>query len=425
MKRILFIYLLPLTLFGQQLEEAEPATVQVSAERLVRIDDLMNSAIERGWIPGGEILVARKGKIVYHRSFGQKDQNNRYQNRDIYRIASMTKAITSVGIMQLYEQGKLGLDDPVHWYLPSFTDMTVLDSFNDTDSSFTTKPAKTPITIRHLLTHTAGIAYGDFYPGKIMVVYDKHEMLGVGLSHTEWNTEEFIDRLAEVPLAFEPGERFLYGLNIDVLGRIIEVISGQPLNQYFRTRIFDILGMDDTYFYLPRSMQSRLVPVYTVDENGKLILGDNSFFESIDYPKYSDNGHYAGGGGLSSTAIDYAKFIQALLNNGAYNGKYLLSPQTVDMLNEDQLIMQNQNGKGLSEIPGITFGLSFKVTTEDARGVSPKSPGTYEWGGIFNTKYFIDPEEELIFVGMTQVFPFAHEHFWDKLTTVIYGALED
>ncbi|MDH3708619.1 MAG: beta-lactamase family protein [Cyclobacteriaceae bacterium] len=338
----------------------------------------------------------------------------------------MTKAVTSVGIMQLFEQGKIGLDDPLHWYLPEYKEMVVLDTFEESDSSFTTKPAEKDITIRHLLTHTSGITYGDFNPGKIAAVYSRYDMLGVGLSHEEWTTQEFIKRLAKVPLVFEPGEKFLYGLNTDVLGRVIEVVSGLTLAQYFQEHIFDKVGMSDTHFYLPKNKQKRLVPLYTTTEdNGLSIAEGEGSFRGWDYPKAIDNGHYSGGGGLSSTALDYAKFIQALLNDGRYNDQQLLAAHTIDLIKADQLIALNREGKGISQTPGISFGLGFMVWLDEAEGVTVKSPGTYEWAGLFNTKYFIDPAEDLIFVGMTQVLPFTQEHFWEKLYTVIYGSLED
>ncbi len=425
LKKVLILVILPFTLIGQQLQEASPGSVAISPERLKRVDDLLASSVEKGWLPGGVFLVARKGKIIFHKSVGNRDAQTPYQKDDIFRIASMTKAITVTAIMQLFEQGKLGLDDPIHWYLPAYKEMTILDSFDTSDSSFTTKPATKPITIRHLLTHTSGITYGDFNPGKIMAVYGSHDMLGVGLFHPTWDNEEFINRLAKVPLVFDPGEKFLYGLSMDVLGRIVETISDASLSDYFRQNIFEKIGMEDTYFYLPKQKHDRLVPLFSATKEGLVIAEDDALSGVLNYPKAKDKGLYAGGGGLSSTALDYAKFIQTLLNGGKYHGNQILSPQTIDVIRADQLIALNREGKGISQTPGISFGLGFLVFTEDATGVTVKSPGTYEWGGYFNTKYFIDPEQELIFVGMTQVLPFAHEHFWEKLYTVIYGTLED
>ncbi|MEO1653058.1 MAG: serine hydrolase domain-containing protein, partial [Bacteroidota bacterium] len=277
MKKLVLLFsflLLSQIVLGQALPQADPASVGVNPSRLERIDQLIETYIQRGWLPGGVFLIARKGKTVYHKSFGVKDpvQKKNYQKNDIFRIASMTKAITTVATLQLFEQGKLGLDDPVYAYIPAFKDAQVLDKFNNEDSSYTTVPAKSPVTIRQLLTHTSGITYGDFNPGKLQAVYADHDMTGVGLSHEEWSTKEFINRLARVPLAFQPGEKYLYGLSMDVLGRVIEVISGQPLDEYFEENIFKPLGLQDTYFYLPGAKHARLVPLYTLDKKRSLAI---------------------------------------------------------------------------------------------------------------------------------------------------------
>lgn len=408
------------------LVEDTPESAGFSSERLALADSLINEYIQKDWLPGGVFLVARHGKIAYYKNFGYRSVNNEkeYQKDDIFRIASMTKAITSVAIMQLYEQGELRLDDPISNYIAAYKQMGVLDQFNSKDSSFTTIPCKKEITIRHLLTHTSGIGYGDFDNGKLRAAYKKLGMTGVGLSHNLWTTEEFINKLAKVPLAFHPGEKYLYGLNMDILGRIIEIVSGQALNQYFTQNIFEPLGMVDTYFYLPKAKQERLVPIYSQTEEGVFMKKEDRMVQLIDYPKRKDIGHYAGGGGLSSTALDYARLIQALVNNGKYNNNRILGRKTIELMTADQLITLNEKGTGRSNIPGNTFCLGFGLLTDEAAGLNSKSPGTYEWGGYFSTKYFIDPEEELIFVGMTQVLPFMHGEFYDKLTAIIYGAIE-
>lgn len=408
---------------SQQLMETPPEAAGFSADRLQRLDDLVNRYVNEAWLPGGVFLIARQGKIVYHKSFGKKDGKTFYQNDDIFRIASMTKAITTVSIMQLYEQGKLGLDDPLHRYIPAFKETQVLASFDESDSSMTTEPVNRPIIIRHLLTHSSGIPYGEAVPGGIQVAYAKNQMVGVGLSHPEWSTEEFIDRLAKLPLVFQPGTRYMYGLNMDVLGRVIEVVSGMSLSEYFQQNIFEPLGMNDTYFYLPQSKHNRLVPVYSYSKQGQIELSTNQL---LDYPKLpADHDHFAGGGGLSSTAMDYAKFVQALVNNGSYNGHRLLGRKTIEVMTSDQIIRLNEEGTGFSKRPGETYGLGFALLTEEGRGLNAKSPGTYEWGGYFNTKFFIDPAEDLIFVGMTQIVPFYHGEFWNRFYAVMYGAIVD
>lgn len=400
----------------------------MSEKRLLLIDQFIQEYISKGYIPGGVFLIARDNQIVYNKSFGLKNPESKvpYKKDDIFRICSMTKAVTSVAIMQLYEQGKLGIDDPVHDYIAAFKKTQVLDTFNEKDSTYTTVPLKSPLTIRHLLTHTSGIAYGDFFPGKIKAVYAKNNMLGVGLSHSSWTTEEFINRLAAVPLAFQPGERFLYGLNMDVLGRIVEVVSGEKLKDYFNKHIFEPLGMKDTYFYLPKEKQDRLVPIYGYDAGSNFVLiRDGGIASNTEYPKNTDIGHYAGGGGLSSTALDYAVFIQALANNGSYGNQQILGRKTIEMMTADQLISLNLEGKGISKRPGESFCLGFSLLTEQGNGINSKSPGTYEWGGYYTTKFFIDPKEELIFVGMMQIHGFKHGEFFDRLSAILYSAIED
>ena len=195
---------------------------------------------------------------------------------------------------------------------------------------------------------------------------------------------------------------------------------------YFKTNIFDPLEMNDTYFYVPKSKQGRLVPVYTYNKEQKMIMArDTDSGALLEYPKQKDNNHYAGGGGTSGTAMDYTIFIQSLLNKGKYNGKRILSRKSIEVMTSDQMILLNQEKNGYSKIPGISYGLGFALKTELGSVVSHKSPGTYEWGGVFNTKFFIDPKEELVFVGMTQIVPFPRRDFWDKMYAIIYGAIED
>jgi CubicO group peptidase (beta-lactamase class C family) len=238
--------------------KGSPASAGMSEKRLALIDQLVQDYVNKGYIPGGVFFVARHNQIVYYKSFGFRttEKKEPYQKDDIFRIASMTKAITTVAVMQLYEQGKIGLDDPVQNYIPAFKNSKVLDQFNQKDSSYTTIPVKSPITIRQLLTHTSGIVYGAFSHGTMEAIFAKKGLINVGLSNPTMTTEEFINRLAEVPLAFQPGEKYNYGLNMDVLGRIVEVVSGSKLSDYFRKNIFEPLGMKDTWFYLPKEKQA-------------------------------------------------------------------------------------------------------------------------------------------------------------------------
>lgn len=432
MKQIIFllalVILFQLSGITQPLIEAKPESVGMSSEKLKAVDEMSKQFAEEGKIPGGVILVARKGKIVYYKNFGYRDADKSVaaQKDDIFRIASMSKAITTVGIMQLFERGLIGLDDAVDKYIPAFKQTRVLESFDSSDSSYTTVPVKSPITIRQLLTHTSGIPYSDYKGNSLNVVFEKMGLTQVGLSHAAgMTTEEFINRLAKVPLAFQPGERYQYGLNMDVLGRVIEVVSGMKLSDYFRKNIFDPLGMNDTWFYLPAEKHNRVFPVFSSTKEGVKQAEGSGMISLLDYPKRPDNNHYCGGGGLSSTAMDYARFIQTLINNGEYNGKRILARKTIEVMTADQMVALNNEGKGYSKIPGNTYCLGFSLITEQAKGMNSKSVGTYEWGGYFSTKFFIDPKEELIFVGMTQLVPNYHSYFWDRITTLVYSAIQD
>ncbi|MFK7774301.1 MAG: serine hydrolase domain-containing protein [Saprospiraceae bacterium] len=431
---LLLILLTSITsfLFAQNSEFNPPAmpkvqnTSGISMDKLKLLDQHIETFVNQGHVPGGVFVIARKGKIVYNKSFGYQtlDKQKKYQKDNIFRLASMTKAFTTVSIMQLFEQGKLGLDDPIHYYIPAFKQSAVLDQFNEVDSAFMTEPVRRPITIRHLLTHTSGITYGVFNPGKIQAVYKKMGANDFGL-FSNMTTEEMVNTIATVPLIFQPGEKYMYGLNMEVLGRIVEVVSEKRLNQYFKENIMQPLGIEDTGFYLPKSKHDRLVPVYTYNEKGKVIMAaETENGKLMQYPKMKDNNHYAGGGGMSGTAMDYMVFIQALLNKGEYGGKRILAKKTIEVMTSDQLILLNKKGTGYSNIPGITYGLGFALKTDAGTAHDHKSAGTFEWGGYFNTKFFIDPEEELVFVGMTQIVPFQRNDFWQKMYAIIYGAIE-
>lgn len=421
-----FLFLFTLSVFaqtGSKLSKGQPESVGMSSTQLEKINDHVKAYMAENKVPGGTFLVAKEGKIVYQESFGYTDSKNgkEYGQGDIWRLASMTKAVTAVSIMQLYEQGKIGLDDPIHKYIPAYKNQVVLDEFNPVDSTFTTVPVSKDVTIRNLLTHTSGIVYGSFNPGKLMAVYEKFDM-NVGFSHETWSTEEWINRLAEVPLAHQPGAKFSYGLNMDVLGRIIEVVSGTTLDKYFKANVFDKLGMEDTYFYLPKNKFDRLIGVYT-NAGGKWRTVDElGMTAGTDYPTQGPRNVFAGGAGLSSTALDYATFINTLvLGGGNILGKEALTEMSRDQM---PVVITDYKPDSYQAI-GFAFGLGFQVQLDSPTKRSPKSPGTYEWGGYFNTKFFIDPKEEMVFVGMTQIAGFNDNAFWEDMYKLIYEALED
>ena len=372
------------------LTDASPSTVGVSEERLARIDNMLIEAIKNEEIPGVIALVARKGKIIYHKAFGIADveEKRELKTDDIFRIASQTKAITSTAVMILWEQGKFRLDDPISKYIPEFGLAQILDSLYE-DGTYTTTPADNQITIRHLLTHTSGIGYGviDGDP-RIRKIYA--DAGTTDLFTTEKITiEESIKKLAKLPLHHNPGEKFTYSEGLDVLGYFIEIVSGMPFDQYLREHLFDPLGMDDTWFYLPDSKHSRLVQVSELDDgkwkNQKRGLGfDNN------YPIAGAKTFFSGGAGLSSTTKDYATFLQMYLNNGELNGTRILSRTTV------QTIMANQIGDIWGD-SGTYYGLAFAVKDQTGQNKGGEgSKGTFDWGGYFNTQYFADPHEQLI-----------------------------
>ncbi len=294
------------------LKAVVPESVGMSSERLKRIDANMNEWLATGKMNGAVALIVRNGKIAYQKAFGFDDlEKKRPMKTDmIFRIASQSKAITSTAVMILYEEGKFLLDDPISKYIPEFSKPVVLDKFNEADSSYTTVPAKREVTIRDLLTHTSGIGYAQIGSKEANAIYSKAGITaGIGVPNGLLLSTD-IKKLAKLPLMHQPGEKWTYGLNTDVLGYFVEVVSGQPLDEFFRKRIFEPLGMNDTYFFLPSSKYGRLVHLF-IEEDGKLTLKQevtqNGKF-IVDYPKMPGT-YFSGGAGLSSTVTDYATFF--------------------------------------------------------------------------------------------------------------------
>lgn len=379
------------------LREALPAAAGVSAERLARIDAVLEEAVRNGQIPGAAALVARHGKIVYHKAFGSADnQAGRALKRDdIFRIASQSKAITSTAVMILWEEGRFRLDDPISKYLPEFKNMQVLKSYNEADGTWTGEPVKREITIRHLLTHTSGLGYGviDADP-RFQKLYARAGV--VDLFTTEKVTiAESVARLAKLPLHHHPGDKYTYSEGLDVLGRFIEVVSGLPFDTFLQKRLFDPLGMKDTGFYLPAEKAARLVAVQK-PENGKWVRYPVTFYDT-DYPIRGAKTFFSGGAGLCSTPYDYATFLQMYLNGGELGGVRILSRTTIET------IMQPQIPREIWPNESTQYGLAFGLLTQ--RGVAlggQGSAGSFDWGGYFNTQFFADPKEKTIGILMKQ-----------------------
>lgn len=379
------------------LKEGKASSVGVSEERLARIDAMCTEAIEKNQVPGMVALVARDGIIVYHKAFGVADveTGRPFKTDDIFRIASQSKAITATAVMMLWEEGLFRLDDPISWYIPEFKDPQILKSFNEKDSSYTTIPASSEITIRHLLSHTSGLGYG-FIDGdaRFTKIYNKAGIIDAFCTK-EITIEENIKKLAKLPLHFNPGAEYHYCEGLDVLGYFIEIMSGMPFDQFLGERIFNPLGMDDTWFYLPDSKAERLVPVQT-KKDGEWVKYKRTTVYDVDYPIKGAKTFYSGGGGLSSTALDYATFLQMYLNGGELNGIRLLSRTTV------QFMMANQIGELWGD-RGEYYGLAFGVLDQKGQDMGGNgSKGTFQWGGYFNTQYFADPKEQIIGILMKQ-----------------------
>ena len=430
MRNFIFaLVFLQIQLFGQTgsiqksvaLTYDKPETVGMSSERLNRIDAFLQKSVDKKEIPGAVAIVCRNGKIIYHKAFGSADNvaGRVMKNDDIFRIASMSKAVTSTAVMMLWEEGLFQLDDPISKFIPEFKNPVVLDSLMKSDTTYTTKPTGKEITIRHLLTHTSGIGYGviDGDP-RFKAIYKKAGI--VDLFTTERvSIGDNIRKLAKLPLHHVPGDKFVYSEGLDILGYFIEVVSGMPFDEYLKKHIFEPLGMNDTYFYLPNEKASRLVTVQTKTNGDWTGFTDN--FYDIAYPIKGAKTFFSGGAGLSSTAKDYATFLQMYLNNGEMNGKRLLSRKTIES------IMVNQVGELLGGAKASqNYGLAFGLVTgkgQSAGGLGDE--GTFTWGGYFNTNYFADPKEKIIGVIMKQTQNIDDGNNNDKFRILIMQAVDN
>ena len=401
------------------LSPASPESVGMSSERINRIDAMCREAVNSGNIPGVVALVARKGKIVLHKAYGMADisSGREMKTDDIFRIASQTKAITATAVMILWEEGRFQLDDPISKYIPEFAEPGILDTFNETDSSFTTTPAEREITIRHLLTHTSGIGYGFIdQDERFRKIYQKAGIIDA------WTTEPLtieqnIKKLAKLPLHQNPGEKYLYSEGLDVLGYFIEVVSGMPFDEFLRNRLFDPLGMDDTWFYLPDNKADRLVAVHKKEGDEWIKFADSRF--EVDYPIKGARTFFAGGAGLSSTVKDYAVLLQMYLNGGEYNGTRILSRTTV------RSILGNHT-EDLFGGDGSYYGLAFGVVTEQGEANGGQgSQGTFDWGGYWNTSYFADPVEQTIGVIYKQTQGPVNDQTGWKFRLLVGAAIDD
>jgi CubicO group peptidase (beta-lactamase class C family) len=405
---------------------ATPEEVGLAGNRLTHIRTVMNRHVAEKHIPGAIGLIARRGKIAYQEAFGMADieAGKPMQIDTIHRIYSMTKPITSVAVMMLYEEGKFQLNDPVAKYLPEFAKMQVGIEEKDPQTgqlTLKTAPAKRPMTVRDLLRHTAGLTYGVFGDTLIDREYRKARIL------SDLNLAEFVANLSRIPLLHEPGARWNYSVSVDVLGRLVEVISGKPFDQFLQERIFNPLSMRDTGFYVPANKKDRLAKLYSPTKDGKIQPATICATRQECYEKFPNAApsllepptFFSGGGGLVSTAYDYLRFCQMLLNQGQYDGKRLLSRKTIQLMTSDNL------GNIPIGIPGYGFGLGFAVSKAPGEAGMMGSAGEYNWGGAAGTRFWIDPQEELIGVFMIQILPHTGLEYGSEFRVLAYQAISD
>jgi CubicO group peptidase (beta-lactamase class C family) len=409
--------------FGQSLPEAKrPEDVGFSSERLARITQLFQADIEKRALPGAVLLVARDGKVVYLQALGYRDREKSIPMRPdaIFRIASMTKPITSVAIMMLAEEGKIDLLAAVSQYLPEFKDVKVgvekIDSSTG-KAELSLESLQRPITVQDLLRHTSGLVYGAFGTTLVHQAYNK-----VNLFDDHQTLAQFVTKLSKLPLAHQPGAVWEYGMSVDVLGRIVEVVSGLPFDQFIEERIAKPLGMDDTAFYLGAAQAARVAELQVDPATGK-----RPGVSSIEDLTKEKRRWFSGGGGLLSTAHDYARFCQMLLNRGEFNGVRLLSPKTIAVMTSDQLPpgiprLGYQDLAPTREM-GQSFGLGFAVRTDMGHSPLSGSVGDYFWAGGYGSYFWVDPQEKLFAVMMVQM-PFEQAGYYRRaLRELVYGAL--
>ncbi len=393
------------------------ASPGVSRRRLERLDRTVQAYVDQKRIAGVVVFLARDGRIVEWKSFGKLDveQDISMPEDAIFRIASMSKAVTSVAALMLMEEGKLLLQDPVSRFLPSFAHTTVAlrpPAGSPPGTLPSVVPAKRPITIHDLLTHTSGISYGY---GPAAAQYEAAGLHSWYLGHKNETIGEVVDRLARLPFNAQPGEAWVYGYSDDVLGRVVEVASGTSLDEFFRRRIFEPLRMKDTSFFLPPEKRARLATVYAAAPSGGIVRAPDPGQGQGDYVE-GPRKCFSGGAGLLSTASDYARFLQMLANGGELDGARLLSPGTVELATVNHVgSLYREGRKG--------FGLGFEITQDLGRGEELGSPGAFGWGSAYYSTYWVDPREHLVAILLAQLVPPGDIDLKEKFRNLVYQAL--
>jgi len=421
-QRLLFLHLLSFfflqfILTGQELIPTLPENVGVSSERINNLNSVLQNYVDDNSISGAVALVARKNKIVFFDAVGKSDiEKNKVMEKDaIFRIASQSKAIISVGVMILQEQGRLLISDELGDYIPEFK-KTNVEELNK-EGGYEIVDAKRPITIRDLLTHTSGIGYGY---GLSKDLWEEAKIQGWYFADRNEPILETVKRIASLPFEAHPGEKFVYGYNTDILGAVIEVISGQSLETFLQNRILTPLGMNDTHFYLPKSKVSRLATVYSSGDYGIVKAPvDGTMVSQGAYVK-GPRKSFSGGAGFLSTALDYAKFLQMMLNGGKFDGKRIISRKSIELMTTDHLDQAT-----FEWTKGTGFGLGFSVLTNLGLRGEYGTLGEYGWGGAYHSSYWVDPKEELLVVYLTQLIPAKKINDHGKLRAQVYQSLVD
>jgi CubicO group peptidase (beta-lactamase class C family) len=407
--------------FGMEVH-SDPEKLGLSPARLARIKTWVQTYIDDGKLPGATTLVAKHGQVVFCETlgYGNLEGKKRLVRDSILRVYSMSKPITAVAVMMLYEKGLFQLDDPLEAFIPAFKHMDVYQS--GSGDSIKTKPATTPITIHHLLTHTSGLTYGVENQGGVPGLYAEKR---TDFYPDDGPLESVVDRLANIPLVFEPGSRWEYSVAFDVLGRFVEVVSGQPLDMFLKEHIFAPLGMKDTGFYVPETKHDRFVSLYQCTPEAPLALMESA----VDSPLTGPVETLSGGGGLVSTLEDYFFFTEMLRRNGEFNGQRLLGRKSVELMTSNHLpgdlADMGQPTFCETSYDGIGFGLGMSVVIDPAKSKILGTPGEYAWGGYASTAFFVDPKEDVTVIFLTQLIPSSAYPIRRELRVLTYQALID
>jgi CubicO group peptidase (beta-lactamase class C family) len=398
---------------AQELPTARPEQVGMSSERLARVDAALEAYVDEGRLPGAVAIVLRSGRVAHVAAVGRRDLEASSPMRQdaIFRIASQTKALVSVGVMILQEDGALLLTDPVSKYLPAFARTTV--AVASEGGGYDVVDGRRPVTIRHLLTHTSGAGYGSGPGG------DRWEDAGITgwyFAHRDEPVRATVDRMATLPFLAQPGERWIYGYSTDILGAVIEAASGKSLDAFLQERILGPLDMRDTHFYLPQGKADRLATVYNLNGGRLARAPDGPGMQTQGQYVHGSRASFSGGAGLVSTARDYARFLQMLLSGGELGGRRLLSPSSVALMTQDHV-------GDLYQSPGMGFGLGFSIRLDVGEAGVHGSVGEYGWGGAYHSTYWVDPVEELVVVYLTQVIPATGLDDHARLRALVYSSI--